>query len=310
MRELSENTLNQKADVSEIFANNCRGAESIRNFSVKDLATKSFSKACMKLVRSNLTLTIFASKLSILGSVARWVGFTGTLIFGLFLTNWFTISLPDLMLASNIACLVKMMLSGLGDNWTGIQSTMVETDRILTILNTKDTSALLPNLPVDLPETSASDYLQVCNLTFKYSQEQTVLENFKLSVKKGEIAIVLGESGSGKSTLLAIIMGLIDPQEGKILLEGLDCSQYNRLSRTNHVHYILQETELFDTSIEENILLGFGDPTKGKLEDAVKAAKLAEIHDFILTLPNGYETEVGEAGKNLSGGQRQRILIA
>lgn len=146
------------------------------------------------------------------------------------------------------------------------------------------------------------------NVTFSYEEEKgNVLTQINLSVEKGENIAVVGPSGSGKTTLCSLISRFYELKEGRILLDGKDINDLSLESLRNAVGVVQQDVYLFSGTVLENIL--YGCPSKGK-EDAIEAAKKAGAHDFIMSLPQNYDTYVGERGVMLSGGQKQRISIA
>ena len=134
-----------------------------------------------------------------------------------------------------------------------------------------------------------------------------MLKNISFQVRPGEKLLITGPPGSGKSTILKLIMRFYDPDEGRILLDGIDLRDIKLSSLRKHVAMVMQEPFIFSRSIKENI--AFSNP-RASIEDIVRAARIAKIHDFIESLPEGYDTVVGERGITLSGGQRQRIDIA
>ena len=144
------------------------------------------------------------------------------------------------------------------------------------------------------------------NVTFAYDNE-VILDNYSLKLEPGKITGIHGASGSGKSTLLKLLMRFWDVQAGSVSVDGTDV----RKTPTKHLRdmesYVTQETHLFHDSIANNIAIAKPGATR---EEIMEAAKKASIHDFIMTLPNGYDTEVGELGDTLSGGEKQRIGIA
>lgn len=144
-------------------------------------------------------------------------------------------------------------------------------------------------------------------VSFGYKSYRKVLRNIDNSVKKGEMIGLVGHSGAGKSTLINLIMRLYNPDGGKILLDGTDILNYDERDYKNMLGVVLQESYLFSGTILENI--SYSNPG-ATLEDCVIAAKKANAHDFIMSLPDAYDTYVGEKGHRLSGGERQRISIA
>lgn len=146
----------------------------------------------------------------------------------------------------------------------------------------------------------------VKNLSFSYGKEE-ILHDLTASFPQGEIVAVTGKSGSGKSTLLKLLMRFWKVREGSVSISGQDVGQIQTAHLRNLESYMIQDTDLFHDSIAENIRIGKQNATQAEIEEA---AKKAAIHDFILTLPKGYDTPVGELGDTLSGGERQRIGLA
>jgi subfamily B ATP-binding cassette protein MsbA len=141
---------------------------------------------------------------------------------------------------------------------------------------------------------------------FAYDTEP-VLKDINLEVQKGEIIAIVGRSGAGKSTLCDLILRFYDPTEGCIYIDDFDVRQISRESLFKHIAVVTQDPFLFNTTIKENIRYGKRDATD---DEVVVAARAANIHDFIATLENGYDTVVGERGVTLSGGEKQRVTIA
>ncbi|MDP1990436.1 MAG: ABC transporter ATP-binding protein, partial [Syntrophales bacterium] len=145
------------------------------------------------------------------------------------------------------------------------------------------------------------------DVTFGYRPDQAVLQNFSLAVSSGRKVAFVGESGSGKSTVLQLLMRLYDPQHGTISIDGVDIRSLKLPSLRNQMAVVLQDSYIFNMSIEENIAIGKPGATQQEIEEAAKAA---EADDFIRMLPQGYETTLGEGGAGLSGGQKRRLAIA
>ncbi|MCI2254837.1 ABC transporter ATP-binding protein/permease [Domibacillus sp. PGB-M46] len=146
------------------------------------------------------------------------------------------------------------------------------------------------------------------HVDFRYDEkEELVLRDIDLHVKAGETIALVGMSGGGKSSLVSLIPRFYDVTGGRILLDGTDIRDFEVRSLRDKIGMVLQDNILFSDSVRENILLGRPDATE---EEVVEAAKAANAHDFIMALPNGYETKVGERGVKLSGGQKQRVAIA
>ncbi len=165
------------------------------------------------------------------------------------------------------------------------------------------------------PDTVTLDAVEgtidFCDVTFGYQEEESeqkpVIEHLNLHIEKGKTVALVGPSGGGKTTLCHLIPRFYEISSGEILLDGIDIRNLSRYSLRSHIGMVAQDVFLFTGSIRENILYGNLDATE---EEVIAAAKKANIHDYILSLPEGYDTYVGERGVKLSGGQKQRISIA
>ena len=158
----------------------------------------------------------------------------------------------------------------------------------------------------DAPPLSGNIHFH--KVKFSYLNDNvTNLDDITLDIEQGQKVAIVGPSGSGKSTLIALLMRLHDPQQGVVKIDGIDIRQYTFESVRQQISVVMQDTALFATSILNNITIG---QQQVDMDRVIEAAKQAEIHDYIVSLPNGYDTEVGERGVTLSAGQRQRIAIA
>lgn len=145
------------------------------------------------------------------------------------------------------------------------------------------------------------------NIDFSYEKDEFKMENLSFEIDEKRVTALVGESGSGKTTITNLLLRFYDVQQGKITLGGVDIRDIPYDELLDRISIVMQNVQLFDNTIEENIRVGKKGATK---EEVIEAAKKARIHDFIMSLPEGYETDIGENGGILSGGQRQRISIA
>ena len=219
-----------------------------------------------------------------------------------------------------LTCTIAMMgsfgpvvaLSSLSNN---LNQTLASGERVLSLL---EETPLVEEIPGDV-ETSvdqgenseeSADHAfagaEAENVTFAYGAE-TILDNYSLKLQPGKITGIHGASGSGKSTLLKLLMRFWDVQDGSVSVDGTDVRKIPTKHLRDMESYVTQETHLFHDSIANNIAIAKPGATR---EEIMEAAKKASIHDFIMTLPKGYDTEVGELGDTLSGGEKQRIGIA
>lgn len=160
----------------------------------------------------------------------------------------------------------------------------------------------------ELEESKAGREIKLKNISFRYNEyDSNVFEHFNLTIKRGEKLAIVGESGSGKTTLINLILRFFDPQTGSIMIDGVDSKDLKLSSLRKEFAVVNQDTYLFDSTVSENLKLAKKDATK---EEMVEASKAANIHHFFNSMPEGYNTKVGERGLNLSGGQKQRLAIA
>ena len=194
--------------------------------------------------------------------------------------------------------------------WTLIPTVISAIDILTPAFHTLDRKTLIePEIPKS-PETEKIEgRIDFQSVKFNYPSrpEIVVLTNFSLQIKAGSKVALIGPSGAGKSSVLALLLRFYDPEEGKILIDGKDIKEYNlRILRT-HIGFVQQEPVLFSSSIRYNICYGSEQVAETEL---LKVSREARVHEFVSTLPDGYDTLVGEKGCQLSGGQKQRIAIA
>ena len=212
-----------------------------------------------------------------------------------------------------LTCTIAMMgsfgpvvaLSSLSNN---LNQTLASGERVLSLL---EETPLVEEIPGDVSDTRDTGEASFTgakaeNVTFAYGEE-VILDHYSLTLQSGQITGIHGASGSGKSTLLKLLMRFWDVQEGSVSVDGADVREIPTKHLRDMESYVTQETHLFHDSIANNIAIAKPGATR---EEIMEAAKKASIHDFIMTLPKGYDTEVGELGDTLSGGEKQRIGIA
>ena len=189
--------------------------------------------------------------------------------------------------------------------YTGqIAKAIASGDRIVSLL---EIAPEVKNTPWAFPARPFRGVIEFRDVSFAYKQEENTLQNISLRALPGQKIALVGASGGGKSTLVSLLLRLYDPQQGQILIDGNDIKDYTLESLRSQISIVLQESILFAASIRDNIAYGCVNATE---KEIIMAARLANAHDFITKLPDGYDTVVGERGGTLSGGQRQRIAIA
>jgi subfamily B ATP-binding cassette protein MsbA len=184
-----------------------------------------------------------------------------------------------------------------------IQEGIVAARRVFDILDLEPEVTDAPDAQV-LPAFSRE--VEYRNISFRYDDEM-VLKHIKFKVKYGEKVALVGSSGAGKTTLVNLLPRFYEVTKGKLLVDGIDIRQATLQSLRDQIGVVSQQTLLFNDTVQNNIAYGRPDIPA---EEVIKAAKMADAHDFIVKLPQGYNTVIGEQGVRLSGGQRQRISIA
>jgi ATP-binding cassette, subfamily B, putative efflux pump len=188
---------------------------------------------------------------------------------------------------------------------TTLTQSIASMDRVFELIDEKYD---IDDLPGAAEVVDVRGDIQFENVSFSYNEKEgPVLDNISLDVKKGETIALVGMSGGGKSSLVSLIPRFYDVTEGSILLDGKDIRSFKVRSLRDKIGMVMQDNILFSESVKTNILLGKPNATD---EEVIEAAKAANAHDFIMNLPEGYDTRVGERGVKLSGGQKQRIAIA
>lgn len=238
------------------------------------------------------------------------VGFLQALgvIFLFFLAGW-QISQKNLTgveFVSYVAAVAMLIdpIAHITSNYNQFKQGQASMDRIFELLAILPTITEKPNA-INLPLHSKE--VEYCQVNFSYNEDRQVLKNINFTAHAGEMIALVGASGAGKTTLVNILLRFYDPTSGKILIDGVDIRDVTLKSLRRQIGVVLQENILFSGTIAQNIAFGQGD---FNLQEVEKAAKIANAHQFIGELSQGYYTYVGERGVNLSGGQRQRIAIA
>ena len=254
------------------------------------------------------------------GALSRLEGMqralTNTMIllasFGMLALTVFLYEKGEIGFEGILTCTIAMMgafgpvvaLSRLSNN---LNQTLASGERVLSLL---EESPLVEEIPEDekREEKTGQDFTgaEADHVTFAYNDEK-ILEDYSLQLQPGRITGIHGPSGCGKSTLLKLLMRFWDVQKGSVSVDGEDVRRIPTRNLRDMESYVTQETHVFHDSILHNIAIAKQGATR---EEVIAAAKKASVHDFIMTLPEGYDTEVGELGDTLSGGERQRIGIA
>ena len=213
------------------------------------------------------------------------------------------LKISDLLVFASYYSLLSNAVQAVSTSNADLQSKMPYTDHLMESLVSKAED--MHNVGI-IPDRSHTIILQ--NVSFKYPDaEKDVVKNLNLTIEKGERVAIVGKSGSGKTTLLKLITGMLRPTEGQIFFSGVDMQSIDISAMHSRIGFVMQENILFHTTIKENLLYGKKEATDKELWEACRKAC---IYDFIMNLPEGMNTTIGEKGIKLSGGQRQRLVLA
>jgi len=216
------------------------------------------------------------------------------------------LTLGQLIAFRIIAGYVTTPLMRLAQSWQNFQEVALSVERLGDVLDSPPEQT--PEESTNIPMPAVSGRVEFDGVTFSYAPgQQPVLRNVSFDIPAGSFVGVVGKSGSGKSTVLKLIPRLYKPDAGRILVDGYEIAKVELYSLRRQIGTVLQDALLFNNSVFSNIAIGDPDATP---DDVMRAARIAGAHDFIMGLPQGYNTPVGEQGRALSGGQRQRIAIA
>ncbi|MDA0989749.1 MAG: ABC transporter ATP-binding protein [Verrucomicrobia bacterium] len=213
-------------------------------------------------------------------------------------------SIGQLIVFSGLLQQFSGQVASIANIANNMQQSLIGAQRVFEIL---DAPLEITSRPNPIAPDRMQGHVQFENVTFGFDQAEPVLRAVSLEAATGECVAILGATGAGKSSLLSLIPRFYDPDAGRILIDGIDLRDLDLQTLRRNIGLVFQESFLFSTSVAANIAFGHPDASPAQIE---KAAHIAAAHDFIMAMPNGYDTVLKEGGKSLSGGQRQRIAIA
>jgi ATP-binding cassette, subfamily B, bacterial len=289
--------------------NNIAGIHVIKSFTAEAFETERVRHASEDYRRANLDAIRFSSAYTPVIRMAIVVGFAGVLLVGSYwvLNGSGVISVGELVLFAMMTERLLWPITRLGNTLDDYERAKASSRRIFGLLDTPSGIAE-PVRPASLGR--ARGEIVFDNVEFRYARgrgDEPVLRGVSFRIAPGETLGVAGPTGAGKSTLIKLLLRFYDVNGGSVRLDGHDVREIPLIDLRRNIALVSQEVYLFHGTIRENIAYVNGD---APLEEVVRAAKLAQLHDFVASLPDGYDTPVGERGIQLSGGQRQRLSIA
>ncbi|MEM8964162.1 MAG: ABC transporter ATP-binding protein [Acidobacteriota bacterium] len=294
-----------RAEVSALnaqLANNLGGIATIKSFTAETRENDRIATASDRYRQVNRAAIRLSSAFSPLIRIAILVGFTATLVWGGFLTLDGGLEVGAYSVLVFLTQRLLWPLTRLGETFDLYQRAMASTNRLLDLLAERPTI-------VDGPKSldTIRGELRLAGVSFAYRDGHHVLHDLDLVFAAGETAAIVGPTGSGKSTLIKLLLRFYDPTTGRVTLDGHDLRELEIAALRRGIGLVSQDVFLFHGTVRDNIAYGRPDATDDELE---RAARIAEADDFIRSLPDGWDTVVGERGQRLSGGQRQRVSIA
>ncbi len=286
------------------LANNLGGITTIKSFTSEDYEISRLAEESEAYRRSNNKAIKLSAAFIPLIRMLILGGFTALLLFGGIAAVNGKMSVGTYSVLVFLIQRLLWPLTRLGETFDQYQRAMASTNRVMDLL---DTPIAIPTGDIGLPIDTVRGELALKEVTFSYKDRLPVVENLSLHIPAGKTIAIVGSTGSGKSTLIKLLLRLYEVQSGQITLDGINIQDLKLRDLRRCIGLVSQDVFLFHGTVAENISYG---RFEAKEHEIFKAAKVAEAHDFIMQLPQGYETIVGERGQKLSGGQRQRIAIA
>jgi len=291
------------ADLSSLLSGNLGGITTIKAFTAEEREVARLEQVSQAYVDANRHAIRYSSAFVPLIRLVILAGFTCTLVVGGKMVIDETLAVGVYSVLVYMTQRLLWPLTALGETLDLYQRSMASVRRISDLLETRP---VLVSGPGELAQPVRGD-VELSDVRFGYADGDDVLAGISMRIPAGETHAVVGATGAGKSTLARLLLRLHDPRSGVVTVDGADLRDLSLVSLRRSIGYVSQDVFLFQGTVRDNLRFGNPDATH---EQVVRAAQLAEAHEFIEQLPEGYDTIVGERGQKLSGGQRQRLSIA
>ena len=303
MRKVSGRSQENLSQVSHALQETIVGQRTVKAFGMEKYEGRRFERACQKLLRVNLK----AIRITALSSpLVEFIGYVSFVPFLLYADYQINRGFPLSAFLVFVAALFRLYepVRKLSRMHLHFQQAFASSSRIFSLL--RGEIEIRDSLNArELPTLRR----EICfhEISFRYEREELVLKDISLTIRKGEIVALVGSTGAGKTSLVGLIPRFYDVTSGRLMIDGIDIRDVTLRSLRRQIAIVSQDIFLFNDTVKNNIAYG---REESRLEEVVQAARAAFIHDFIVSLPEGYETIIGERGQRLSGGQRQRVAIA
>lgn len=305
MRRLTRERSQALAEVQSYLHERVQGMSVIKSFAIEDHEQTQFDKNNSKFLQKAINHTNWTAKAFAVVNTITDIAPLIVIAYAGYQVIHGHLTLGTMVAFMGYVERLYNPLRRLVNSSTTLTQSIASMDRVFELADEKYDIDDAPDA-VEVKEVRGN--IQFDQVTFAYDKnEKPVLKNINLNVKEGETIAFVGMSGGGKSSLVSLIPRFYDVSDGAVLLDGTDIREFKVRSLRDKIGMVLQDNILFSDSVKTNILLGKPNSSD---DEVIKAAKAANAHDFIMDLPNGYDTTVGERGVKLSGGQKQRVAIA
>ena len=294
----------KESDVTSLIVENVTAMALIQAYGREDLQQQRFDAENKQSLESGVRALMLSKIYKRLNNVLMAVGTALILYFG------GNLAMEGVILPGTVVLFVSYLknlygpLDKFAELLLGLARSQVACERLLELLECELVTEDAPDA-VEAPPFKGK--IEFKDVSFAYVNTADVLKHISFVIEPGERVALVGHSGAGKSTLISLLLRFYDPQSGRILIDDKNIQTFTLQSLRNQITVVMQNAPLFNQSVRENIAFGKEGATE---EEIIRAAKLAQAHEFIINMPDGYDTVISENGENLSGGQRQRINIA
>lgn len=304
LKKRSYRTQEGMAEMTAVLDESISGMRVVKAFNMGEYEKRRFEKYNLGYTLQYLKMKLWGAVASPTSELLGTFSIVAILFYGGNLVLSGTLTPENLILFVGAMIWVVTPVKNLGKLNTSIQESLACADRVFAVM---DVAPEPGESAAKARKARFEESIRFESVDFEYVPGRPVLKNISFSVQPGEVVALVGPSGAGKTTLVDLIPRFYDPTSGRILIDGVDIGEFDLKSLRSMMGMVTQEVILFNDTVRNNIAYGMQDCP---LEKIIEAARAANVHDFITTLSNGYDTVIGERGSQLSGGQRQRISIA